>query len=186
MAVERIGGKIRSMGAIDYELVFDAADGEAPWPPIAFCLLFVGIGVLLVWSSRIEPPPRAWRGWFRTNPTLRKGYALFWLCGSSLATMAAAVGILGSHWDLQRAIREGRTSVVEGRVQEFHPMPYSGHDTERFVVGDVHFAYSDWVVSSAFSHSSSHGGPIREGLQVRIHYVVRDDKAEIVQLEVEK
>jgi hypothetical protein len=54
-------------------------------------------------------------------------------------------------------------------------MPSGGHDTERFDVAGVHFEYSHWNVSQGFNQDVTAGGPIREGLYVRIHYV-RDDR----------
>lgn len=63
-------------------------------------------------------------------------------------------------------------------------MPYNGHDTERFRVGSVSFAYSDYIVESGFNRTSSHGGPIREGLAVRIHYSGQPSHATILRLEV--
>jgi hypothetical protein len=79
------------------------------------------------------------------------------------------------HWTqrsaLVSALREGRTFVVEGRVRDFVPMPWSGHAHECFRVAETTFCYSDFEVTPGFNNARSHGGPIREGLQVRIHHV---------------
>jgi len=56
-------------------------------------------------------------------------------------------------------------------VTRFKPMPPSGHAPEEFCVKDRCFQYSDFEVSPAFNTTSSHGGPIREGLPVRVTYV---------------
>ena len=50
-------------------------------------------------------------------------------------------------------------------------MPYAGHSDESFVVGGRRFSYSDFVVTSGFHNAASHGGPIREGLYVRVTYL---------------
>jgi hypothetical protein len=63
-------------------------------------------------------------------------------------------------------------------------MPHSGHAMETFVVNGVHFAYSDFSVQAAFHQTSSYGGPIREGLPIRLHYIGPQDCAEILQLEI--
>jgi hypothetical protein len=73
---------------------------------------------------------------------------------------------------------------VEGIVDSFHPMPYGGHDTERFTVDGVHFSYSDYIIDAGFNRTSSHGGPIRAGLRVRIHYSGDSSRARILKLEV--
>ena len=61
-------------------------------------------------------------------------------------------------------------NTIEGPVEHFHPMPPDGHDRERFDVDGVNFSYSDYDVTAAFNNTQSHGGPIREGLPVRICY----------------
>jgi hypothetical protein len=42
------------------------------------------------------------------------------------------------------------------------------------------FCYSDYEVTAGFNNSASHGGPIREGLPVRVSYIGNT----IVRLEV--
>jgi hypothetical protein len=65
---------------------------------------------------------------------------------------------------------KGDYSIAEGTVANFHPMPYSGHQNETFSVNSVEFSYSDYVVVPCFNNTASHGGPIRDGLRVRIAY----------------
>ncbi len=83
--------------------------------------------------------------------------------------LVAFVGDYLEHsWDYHR----GHYEVVEGTVSNFHPMPYQGHDEESFSVSGVGFSYSDYIGdSSCFNRTASHGGPIREGLRVRVAYV---------------
>jgi hypothetical protein len=50
-------------------------------------------------------------------------------------------------------------------------MPKSGHKMESFTVNGVKFEYSDFVVTPGFNNATSHGGPIREGLPVRISHI---------------
>ncbi len=51
----------------------------------------------------------------------------------------------------QSSLREydenGRFEVVEGLVENFDPMPSSGHKMESFSVNGVRFEYSDFVVT---------------------------------------
>jgi hypothetical protein len=49
-------------------------------------------------------------------------------------------------------------------------MPRSGHDKEWFIVGGKRFEYSDYHVTAGFNQTSSHGGPIRKGLNIRVHF----------------
>jgi hypothetical protein len=91
-------------------------------------------------------------------------FAVFW-------TLLSFTTTYGEYLTTIFALRGGRCAVVEGRVTEFVPMPYSGHSEESFTVGGHRFAYSDYVVTTGFHNTSSHGGPIHEGLYVRITYL---------------
>jgi hypothetical protein len=150
-------------------VVYDVVErGYANWPFAAAGLLFVAIGIALV-INRKRPSART----SRAAPFVFLGFATVW-------TAIALIVTIGDHARLASALREGRCEVVEGVVTQFHPMPYGGHDTERFVVAGQSFHYSDYVVTAGFNNTSSHGGPIREGLHVRIHHLY----GEIARLEI--
>ena len=166
---------------MEYRLVYDVTqEMPAIWFP-AFGLVFVAAGVLL-WRYRHELTT-GWRP-FATRPAVRTAFAALFLGFSILWTAFSGVSVLAQHFAAQRALREGRAAVVEGVVEHFHPMPYTGHDTERFTVRGVRFAYSDYLVVSGFNRTSSHGGPIREGLPVRIHWCGSPAHATILKLEI--
>ena len=61
----------------------------------------------------------------------------------------------------------GKTSYVEGTVADLKTVP----KMESFSVKGVCFNYSDDVITEGFNNMSSRGGPIRQGLYVRIWYV---------------
>jgi hypothetical protein len=65
---------------------------------------------------------------------------------------------------------ENRCRVVEGPVEHFVPMPYGGKTPESFSVAGVQFRYSEFRITNAFNHASSHGGPVDAGSYVRICY----------------
>ena len=67
-------------------------------------------------------------------------------------------------------LRNYAYQIVEGQVTDFKPMPYEGHTEECFSVQQQRFCYSDYEISPGFHQSASHGGPIHEGLPVRIAY----------------
>jgi hypothetical protein len=77
------------------------------------------------------------------------------------------------HLRLRKAVRDGTAQLIEGYVTHFSPMPYEGHADESFVINGNTLAYSDFNVTGCFNNTSSHGGPIREGLRIRI-WVVND------------
>ncbi|QEN05907.1 hypothetical protein EW093_14800 [Thiospirochaeta perfilievii] len=59
-------------------------------------------------------------------------------------------------------------SVVEGRVENFKEM--DDFNPESFSVDGVDFFYRDDRSNSAFNNIAANGGPIKEGLEVRIFY----------------
>jgi hypothetical protein len=85
---------------------------------------------------------------------------------------------------LRNALKEGNVAVVEGRVENFVFIP---HKTERFSVCGASFSYSNYLVTAGFNNTNSYGGPIREGMWVRIAHsgnsiarleIVRQDASE--------
>ncbi len=65
-------------------------------------------------------------------------------------------------------------------------MPEGGHADEHFLVNGVSFSYSDYEISAGFNNTSSHGGPIHEGLPVHIWYrdIGNGRNNEILRLEI--
>lgn len=67
----------------------------------------------------------------------RKSFGLkllgwFFVIFASFWTLAAFSSTYFSHGELVQAYRTGKYSVVEGIVEDFHPMPYKGHQSECF------------------------------------------------------
>lgn len=85
-----------------------------------------------------------------------------------------------SYSSLRDARVSGAYQTVEGCLEAFHPMPESGHDDERLIVGGRTFTYSNYGVTSGFRNAESHGGPIHRDSWVRIAHVDND----IIKLEV--
>ncbi len=156
-----------------YRIVFDLTQsGYRSWWFPAFGLLFVAIGVVLIVLSHRGVIDRS-SPWKAVSPYLFFGFALLWSAGAFASTF-------GEYRRLRHAIETGQAQVVEGVVTNFVPMPYEGHASESFSVDGRRFAYSDYVVTAGFNNTSSHGGPIRAGLHVRITFV----DATIVRLEI--
>ena len=75
------------------------------------------------------------------------------------------------YFSVENNLRQGKYPVVEGEIKNFIPMPFQGHGEESFDVENSHFSYSDYEMTPGFHNAASHGGPIHEGLRVRISYV---------------
>jgi hypothetical protein len=152
-----------------YQIVFDLSQKSFQWWFPAFGLIFAVIGGVMILLGRRNrwPHSRSFVGYIMV------GFACLW-SGLVFSTT------FGEYLKLKSEYRHGQFSVVEGRVTNFRPMPYEGHAEECFSVDSQTFCYSDYVVSVGFNNSESHGGPIREGLPVRVSYIGNT----IVRLEV--
>jgi hypothetical protein len=164
---------------MEYIVAFDVIQaGYRQWSFPAHGLIFVGLGVLTVRFRKFLP----WwtlRGEKRIVPPLF-GYTI--LAFSALWTLVAFFGAFGDYSVLGKALRDDRLEFVEGVVTNFIPMPYEGHSRESFEVKGRRFDYSDFHITAGFNNTKSHGGPIDEGVHVRIWH--KDNK--IARLEVGK
>lgn len=153
---------------MDYDLVFDSAQsGYRNWAFAAGGLPFVVIGALLVKNRRNLPA--MFPGGM--GPKTASAFAYAFLVFSVVGTAVAFTTTGREYSTVLGALRRGEAEIVEGRVENFVPMPYTGHAMERFSVCGVPSSYSDYVVTTGFNQTSSHGGPIRPGLWVRLAYV---------------
>lgn len=148
-----------------YRLVFDAS--VQPYRNLSFVLPglgFVLLGAIFVfrpvWVEAVFRKPFRHRYIFRWFFFL---FSLFWVITAASSVLTDAIAA-------RRSVASGQCETVEGPVEHFHPMPAAGHDMEHFDVRGVTFSYSDYVVTAGFNNTASHGGPIREGLPVRICY----------------
>lgn len=114
------------------------------------------------------------------SPVKFKWFALCWLGFSIFWTVFSFSTTYGNYRSVLDDYEAGNYSVVEGVVEDFVPTPFEGNGTEQFRVGGASFSYSDYSLGPKFTNTSSHGGPIWEGVFVRIAYV----DANIVRLEM--
>lgn len=157
-----------------YQVAYDIGrSGCAAWHLAVIGLFFVGLGACLVVESR------------QARRTMRV-FAWAWVI-FALAWFGLAFGGTYLRWHLfTTALEEGRTKTAEGKVEDFVPMPRQGHARESFGVRGIRFSFSDYAYDGGFNTTSAHGGPIREGLSVRIRYVATDSGNKIVRLETDR
>jgi hypothetical protein len=165
-----------------YNTVFEITQKPFEWRWSAFGLIFVAMGVVfIVLGPQLDrlnarKPTGLLRFLFKPRFAFKPQYlGWFFVIFSSSWTLLAFTSTYASYRQCRDAYQTGRYSVVEGFVEDFHPMPYSGHQLECFRVQKERFCYSDYVVSPAFNQSASHGGAIRAGLPVRIAYFEDDN-----------
>jgi RsiW-degrading membrane proteinase PrsW (M82 family) len=162
--------------SLQYRLVFDIS--SAVYETWKFSILPGCIALVASVLSYI-----ALRG--RSTSSGSKLYGV--LAGiAAVFTAAISVGFLiRSRWEyayLRRAAAHGDYRTVQGRVTDFVAQGPNGHPRESFRIGDVVLDYSASDMTSAFHQTAGEGGPIREGLRVRIAYA----EGSIVRLEVAK
>jgi hypothetical protein len=95
---------------------------------------------------------------------------------------AATTGLVS--WDIhsiRQRVSRGESQVTDGVVTGYSRIGYR----EQFRVGDAEFYYGQFLWTPCFHRIGMYGGPIQEGLHVRIGYVLRGGSRCIVKLEVE-
>ena len=167
---------------MNYDLVYDAANQALfDWDFFGIGIVFSIIGAVLVLFPKIRLPLT------RKSPDKVSltfswfffGFAVFW-------TILAAGGTYLDNKETKIASVENTCSPLEGVIENFVPMPHEGGRREMFQVQNVKFEYSDYNLTGGFNNTASHGGPISEGLRVRICYLRRERTQEnvIARLEV--
>lgn len=125
--------------------------------------LFVSISFLIIVSLLIFIKIRV------SNPKLSKILPLFTFIGIiALIISSFFTGV--DYRSLKKIVIKNKHLTVEGIVEDFNPLNETELLPESFNVNGVEFSYFDDKGSSAFHESSLSGGPIKEGLPVRIFY----------------
>src|SRR5262249_39497658 len=170
---QRIGLRGVVSESMPYQIVFDLdAAGYRQWWFPAIGLGVVAVGAVLVrYREPLVPRKPPWLR--RIGPMLVLAFAILWTTGAFLVTYLP-------YLSLASALRSGRAQVVQGPVMDFTPLPPTGKGNESFVVSGRRFSYSDYNLTAGFNNTASHGGPMRNGLLVRVTHA---DGA-IVRLEI--
>ena len=140
----------------NYQTIFELGFQSFPWPRVVQPLVFLAVGLLLIQLFRSK-----------------KFYVIL---GAFVASMASLFLLLSlvifvPNFVKQRsAYVSGKSVVVEGIVQDFRPAPALGPARESFSVDGISFSYNALDDSPCFHNAPFRGGPVREGLDVRIHY----------------
>ena len=144
------------MTTTNYHTIFELGLRSFPWSMVVSPLIFLAVGLLLIR--------------FCKSKTFYVVSGAFVALMASLFILLALVNDIPNFWELRHAYVSGKSFVVEGIVQDFHPAPAIGPTKESFSVHGVPFSYYAADNTPCFTNAPLHKGPIREGLNVRIHY----------------
>ena len=110
------------------------------------------------------------------------GFALFAL-SMSAAIIASKAGSRQTSIDLYNSKNR---KTVEGLVQNYHPAPAGGHQSESFTVEGVNFEFYDNDLADPGYHTAAvNGGVIKAQEYVMLTYVNYYDNKVILKIEVE-
>jgi hypothetical protein len=141
----------------EYYNVLDNGYSVLGFATIGLVMAVIGIVVILFMNKSGAKPSKMLFLYIFT------GFAILWTICSFMTTGS-------EYFECRNVMKNGTYKEVEGKVENFDPMPFSGHKDESFTVNGILFKYSDFGVSAGFNNSKSHGGPIDEGKYVRIRY----------------
>jgi hypothetical protein len=85
----------------------------------------------------------------------------------SIMLLGVAVWLAVGYINFGESLRNKVYWTVEGPVQGLVCEP----KRESFAVQGVRFDYSDYDLTPCFHNAATHGGPMRDGLYVRITYI---------------
>jgi hypothetical protein len=163
---------------MDYQVAYDIQNVMFPvWWIFGIGILFFTVGLGIVFFGDTELLDS-----IIESSTKQRVVMPILSCVLGSLTIGAGIISYSNFANLRSAARNGSAEIVEGKVEQFVPMPYEGHAHETFIVNGRYFSYSDFDLTRGFNNTQSHGGPIKEGLQVRITHV----DGSIVKLEIAK
>jgi hypothetical protein len=157
------------MGTVLYALHFDWTGSFVLLIP-----LVVGLGFFFIFKWYPAPNPGA----NQMGSNDYAGYVFFkwvgWIVG--VFTIILFVCLLAAHiYDFsekKNALENNEVLIVEGYVEQYHAMPFEGHDTEHFEINGVYFEYTNFEVSNGYNTPACYGGVVKEnGQYLRIKYV---------------
>ncbi|MFZ6875978.1 hypothetical protein ACO0LF_28285 [Undibacterium sp. Di27W] len=156
-------------------IVFDITQaGYKSYTFPASGLIVVTIGAVMLFfhfiHKRQNPPGSKARLWGQSP-----WFFYFFFGFSCIWTITSFHSTYSDYTELRSAYEQGQCKRVEGRVENFKIAPKEKRKSdESFDVRGEHFYYANHYVSAGFNTSSIAGGPMKEGLYVRIHHCGND------------
>jgi len=144
------------MPADNYQTIFELGFRSFPWARMIQPLAFLIIGLMFI---RLH-----------NNRKVFIVVGVFVASMASLILLTSLVIFVPDFFKLRSAYVSGKSAIVQGVIKDFHRAPTTGPATESFLVNGVNFSYNALDATPCFHNKPFHHGPIREGLEIRIHY----------------
>ena len=144
------------MSQVDYQTVFEIGLRSFPWGQLLHPVLFIVLGLSL----------------FRFSGG-KEILKVFGLCAAAFGTLGflvLAAVLVPDFVEHRRPYLGGESSLAQGTVQDFNPMPTLGPAIESFSVQGIQFSYNVLDSTPCFHNAPAHKGPVRTGLDVRVYY----------------
>lgn len=103
---------------------------------------------------------------YTSPPFAQRAMRWFVLLIVLLVFVLGAANLVYSYAGTMRAVKEGHIEIAEGVVSKFKAASFN----ERFCIHETCFSYPASYTSVGFRQLSSRGGPIRDGVNVRVYY----------------
>lgn len=146
--------------AMEYRTVFDVTQNGFEWSLPVLISMGASIFLLLGWALR-----KSANRDLSVKGMIFQGFGGMGFLG---ALVFLIVGYAEYH-SASKALTDGDSSIAEGVVTEFIPMPPGGHANESFRVNEAGFSYGSGWGSTVFN-SEWNKGFIHNGVQARITY----------------
>lgn len=124
------------------------------------------------WYARLDRRPW-WMFAWNMSPQYKAFVVRLFRLGAVVMIVFGVLSIVGIVRDDRRCatpVDDPSVTVTTGVVTDFHPMPATGHASETFRVNTASFEFSGFETSCSFHQAAAFGGPLREGLPVRVFH----------------
>lgn len=159
------------MEQVLYELHINYMDGLFLLIPLILSIGFFLIGRQRKNNTAYQPWKRRLGGLVFQITALVMLVVFLFVMGSSILMYAVC----------RRLWERGEVSEVTGYVENYHPMPVTGHDMESFEIDGVSFSYSNFVLQTGYHCAASWGGVVtHDGQHLKIQYIDAEGEKIIV------
>ena len=169
-----------------YHMVYDFANRLPRFGFMLFPLIFVAVGLGIYFYHKKFVDNRATSTFGISKRKYGMVFGIIFASFAGLISIFLIPSMLGEYLKTKSVYDKKQYQLIEGKIENYHPMPEGGHDSEKFTVNGVEFQYSDFDVSDyGYNNAASHGGVARQGLKVKIGYFNNGNKNVILKFMTE-